>query len=247
MTVDLACGELTIRVDRSLTEMARERVFSEQFAVPPARPPALTVRRVSDLQGTRVEGPLGSAVVRLEGEQLSAEVAEGPFLGELVLRFAWYVAATRQGGVLIHAAGVRAGDVALVACGRSGDGKSTLSRLCRGAGLSLLTDEVVMLFPDGRVSGTPFRSDPDNPGGPGVFRARHFVALEKADVEALRPLSPGDAARLVLAQAFDVAEVRIPRVEQHRRLLGFLASVQLGTLAFRKHPDAGAFVRSLLS
>ena len=245
-SVDLLCGTEVVRVDASLVEMSNERVFGARFAVPPARPPMLTVTRTTGLEGQVVEGPLGRALMKLEGDQLTVEVGEGQFLGELVLRLAWYIATTRQGGVLIHASCVRKGDVALVACGKSGDGKSTLARLAVGAGLTLMTDEVVMLFPDGRVGGTPFRSDADNPGSPGVARCRNFVALEKAPVEQLKPLAARDATHLVISQCFDVEVVRIARAEQHRRLLGFLASVQLGTLAFRKDPEAGRFVASLL-
>ena len=148
--------------------------------------------------------------------------------------------------MLIHACALREGDTAIVAAGKSGDGKSTLSRLGVGAGLALLTDEVVMLFPDGRICGTPFRSDFENAGQPGLVKAKYFFALEKAPGEELKPLSALAATQLAMAQCFDVAEVALPRAEVRQRLLQFLSNVELRTLTFRKDPAAGIFVRDLL-
>ena len=100
---------------------------------------------------------------------------------------------------------------------------------------------------DGRVCGTPFRSDFENAGQPGLVKAKYFFALEKAAGEELKPLSALAATQLAMAQCFDVAEVALPRAEVRRRLLGFLGSVELRTLAFRKDPAAGVFVRGLIS
>jgi hypothetical protein len=244
-TVDLRCGAQVVRVDASICEMATERVHWRRFVVT-GEAPVLTVRRHAQLEGTSIDAPLGKCTFRLKDDVLDVAVEDGMFRGELVLRLAWYLAGTRAGAVLIHACALREGDVGVVAAGKSGDGKSTLSRLGQGAGLALLTDEVVMLFPDGRVSGTPFRSDFDNVGQPGLVKARYFFALEKAPQEELKPLSALSAAQLAMAQCFDVAEVALPRAEVRRRLLSFLSHVELRTLAFRKDPEAGRFVRGLM-
>ena len=245
--VELACGASTVSVDRSILEMSTERVHWRAFlTTDTAAPPMLRVERHDQLEGTVVAGPLGTCVARLEGDVLQVVVNDGPFLGELVLRLAWYLATTRQGGVLVHAAALAQGDDGLVACGKSGDGKSTLSRLCRSGGLRLLTDEVVQLFPDGQAGGTPFRSDFDNVGSPGLVRARYLVALRKADSENLEPLGASDAAQLAMAQCFAVDEFAIPRADVRRRILGFLSNVELRTLAFRKEPHVAEFVREIL-
>lgn len=242
----LACGDAVVEVDDSLAEMSRPRVHVGAFTVQSAASPVLSIVRVSRLDGQLVEGPLGRCTVRLDGSRLEVEVGDGAFLGELVLRLAWYLITTRHGGVLIHASGLAHGSEAVVACGKSGDGKSTLARLGVGAGLRLLTDEVVQLFPDGRVGGTPFRSDFDNVGSPGLARARYFLTLIKAESEALRPLAPLEAGSVALAQSFDVDAFRLPRVELRRRVLAFLSNVELRALEFRKHEDAGLFVRGVL-
>lgn len=246
-TVELLCADQVVRVDASICEMATERVHWRRFLAPPGSTPALVVRRHPTLEGTQIDAPLGRCTFRFDGATLDVAVDDGMYRGELVLRLAWYLLGTRLGAVLIHASAVRLGDVALVAAGKSGDGKSTLARLCLGAGLELLTDEVVMLFPDGRISGTPFRSDFDNVGQPGLVRARYVVALEKAQREALEPLNPLAAVQLAMSQCFDVAEVALPRAEVRRRLLAFLAAVEPRTLAFRKDPAAGRFVREALA
>jgi hypothetical protein len=246
--VALACAREVIEVDRSIAEMSTERVHWRRFVVAPSgAPPALRILRRARLEGQVIEGPLGRCVIDLQGDALAVQVADGPFLGELVLRLAWYLVTARLGGVLLHAAAIESDGAALVACGKSGDGKSTLSRLCRGEGLRLLTDEVVQVFPDGRVGGTPFRSDEDNDGSPGLAPARFFCALRKAGDEALEPLSATEAVQLALGQCFTIDQVAVPRVETRRRLLAFLGAVQLRTLAFRKDPEAGAFVRRVLA
>lgn len=245
-SVDLVCARQVLRIDASICEMATERVHWKRFLAPVGSQPDLVVTRHAELTGETIDAPLGKCTFQLGEGTLDVAVEDGTFRGELVLRLSWYLLATRQGAVLIHACGLKQGDAAIVAAGKSGDGKSTLSRLGVGAGLELLTDEVVMLFPDGMICGTPFRSDFENAGQPGLVKAKYFFALEKAQAEALKPLSALAATQLAMAQCFDVAEVALPRAEVRRRLLGFLGSVELRTLAFRKDPAAGEFVKRAL-
>lgn len=247
---DFDCAGAVIRVEASLAEMSKPRVHLDAFAVTPPSgvAPALTIVRHASLPEDALvaEGPLGRCRYYLDGTRLDVEVPDGMFPGELVLRLAWYKVATGRGAILVHAAGVTDGRRALVAAGKSGDGKSTLSRLSREGGLSLLTDEIVQLFPDGTAAGTPFRSDADNVGQPGRVPVVALVALRKAPHEALEPLAPLGAAQLVTSQSFDGAVFALPRTEVSRRVLAFLSNVRLGTLAFRKDVAVSAFVRRLL-
>lgn len=247
--MDLVCGAVRVRVDDSICAMAAERVHCTAFSArDESLPLALTVKRLATVEGgTRIDAPLGVCTFRRAGDLVEVAVDDGMWRGELVLRLTWYLAGTGQGAVLIHANALSNGSSAFVAAGKSGDGKSTLARLSVGAGLTLLTDEVVMLFPDGRISGTPFRSDVERPGTPGLVHAKYFFALEKAQREELKPLSALDATQLAMAQCFDVAEVALPRSEVRQRLLAFLSKVSPATFAFRKHDDAGAFARAELA
>lgn len=245
--VNLQCGAQVLRVDGSICEMARERVHWESFLATSGEPPALTISRRSAVDGLAIDAPLGQCTVRVEGPSLDVAIEDGVFRGELVLRLAWYLLTARQGGVLIHACGLKYGSSAVIAAGKSGDGKSTLSRLGIAAGLELLSDEVMQLFPDGRVSGTPFRSDVEQPGRPGLVQAKYFCALEKAPHEALRPLSALAAVGLAAAQCQEVGQMAIPRDETRRRLLGFLSQVEPRLFAFRKDPAAGEALKEWLT
>lgn len=246
--VHLFCAGGTIAVDRSLAELARPRVHVDAFTVAPAVRPLLEVRLVPGLEGLALDTALGQATVRHEGQVLQVDLARpGPFPAELALRLGYHVATARLGGLLLHSCALARGEHAVVACGKSGDGKSTLARLGKAAGLDLLTDEVVQLFPDGRVGGTPFRSDADNVGSPGLSRVKYFLTLVKADHEALLPLPAMEAAAVAMAQCFDVEAFSLPPAELRARLLGFLGAVELRALSFRKHPAAGTFVRDLLA
>lgn len=241
----LRCANEVIAVDASIAEMSRPRVHVGAFEDRSGRPAAFSIERARGLQGLRLETPLGLATVALEANRLLVDIEEGPFLGELALRLGYFVLTARLGGLLIHASAMAAGQRCLVACGQSGDGKSTLARLTRPS-TTLLTDEVVQLFPDGMAGGTPFRSDFDNVGSPGLYPASHFVSLRKADLEALEPMAPADAVALALAQSFEPHAYGLPRAETRRRVMQFLGAVQLGTLAFRKDEAVGPFVARLL-
>lgn len=246
MPVHLWCANEVVAVDASIAEMSRPRVHIGAFEDRTGRPAAFSIERVKGLTGGQhLDTPLGLATVALEPKRLLVDIEEGPFLGELALRLGYSVLTSGLGGVLLHASGVARGTSALVACGKSGDGKSTLARLSASRA-TLLTDEVMQLFPDGRVAGTPFRSDFDNVGTPGLYTAKYFVGLRKADHEALDPLEPSAAFNLAIEQAFEPHAFALPRVETRKRLMQFLSAVLLRTLAFRKDAAVGAFVASAL-
>jgi len=245
MSLGLRCANEVIAVDASIAEMSRPRVHIGAFEDHSGQAPLFSVERHRGLQGQRLETPLGLATVSLEANRLSVDIEEGPFLGELALRLAYFIVTARLGGLLIHASGLAVGQRGLIACGKSGDGKSTLARLSRSS-TRLLTDEVVQLFPDGMAGGTPFRSDFDNVGSPGLCRASHFVSLRKADLEALESMTATDAVSLALSQSFEPHAFALPRVETRQRIMQFLGAVELGTLAFRKDEAVGPFVARLL-
>ena len=255
MALVLRCASELIAVDESIAQMSRPRVHVGAFEATSqgSALPRFAIERVKGLHlhgGLRLETPLGAATVLLEDTRLQVDIEEGPFLGELALRLGYFVLTSRLGGILIHASalGLGADGPCVVACGQSGYGKSTLARLCSGyPALQVLTDEVVQIFPDGTAGGTPFRSDMDNVGRPGLRRAKYFVALRKAAHEALEPLETMTAVTLGVAQAFEPHAYALPRVEARRRLMQFLSAVELGTLAFRKDPAVGPFVASQLS
>ncbi len=184
--------------------------------------------------------------VRGNGLELEVDVADTSTAAEACLRLAWHLAVAHLGGFLVHSSCVAAGDRALVAAGSSGDGKSTLASLARAAGLTILSDEVNALFPDGDVRSTPFLSDVALAGHDARAAVRYWVGLRKGDTERWEPMSAAQAMQLLGAQTFDTGGLGLPRPELRRRQLAFLGHVTPRWLTFRKHPDAGAFVRDAL-
>jgi hypothetical protein len=84
-----------------------------------------------------------------------------PFALDSLLRVLWSVFLPREGGALVHACGLRHGEVGVVFPGQSGAGKTTLARKAPDAD-DVLSDEMVALraTDDGwRVYGTPFWGD----------------------------------------------------------------------------------------
>jgi hypothetical protein len=85
-----------------------------------------------------------------------------PFALDSLLRVLWSIFLPLEGGALVHACGLRHGEIGVVFPGRSGAGKTTLARKAPDAD-DVLSDEIVALrpapeggVPGWRVYGTPF-------------------------------------------------------------------------------------------
>lgn len=135
-------------------------VAIRMFAVPgeefhPVEQPGWRVRFDLDCddQSVRVAG--AGLMARLDGYPLPVVAAwivgaEQPgFEGrvENLLRIVVAHRALALGGVLLHSAAVRLGEVAYLFFGPSGAGKSTLSRLSAERGLEVLSDELNVVLP----------------------------------------------------------------------------------------------------
>jgi hypothetical protein len=128
-----------------------------------------------------------------------------PGIFENVLRAAVAYRLLDLGGLVVHAAGVADGGAAYLFLGRSGAGKTTLSRLSAAAGRTVLSDDLNALLPgaDGpRVAKLPFTGDVGDRrrGAPPLPLAR-LLRLEKAAADELRPLSKALAAAQLVACA----------------------------------------------
>lgn len=111
------------------------------------------------------------------------------------------------GGAVIHGAGLVADGDGLLFAGRSGAGKTTVSRMGLERGLAVLSDDLNALLPTGegtvRLAGLPFTGDLGGAGGTGgagaVFPLRGLYRLEKNPEDSLRPLSRAEAVATLLA------------------------------------------------
>jgi energy-coupling factor transporter ATP-binding protein EcfA2 len=95
-----------------------------------------------------------------------------------------------SGGALVHACGLAVDGKAHIFIGRSGAGKSTLARLASGAGVEVISDEIVPLRRErGRffVYGSPFWGEMRPAGRPLKIPLAGICALRKSRVNSLRP------------------------------------------------------------
>jgi hypothetical protein len=107
----------------------------------------------------------------------------------------------RQGGFMLHSAGIVKGGRAYLFLGKSGAGKSTLSKLAAGAGLEIISDEINLLRPEGRcyrVYGSPFWGEMRCEGRPGRWPLGGIYLLGKARVNSVSACGGGEALRSLL-------------------------------------------------
>ncbi len=91
----------------------------------------------------------------------------------------------------------------MVAIGPSGAGKSTFTRLCtRAAQAAVLSDEVVALYPGGRVEGSPFCSELDLPSSLARARLAAVLLLAKGPEERMEEVSAQEAIAALMGQVF---------------------------------------------
>jgi hypothetical protein len=245
----LRCAAQVLDIEPEILELAGERCLHQRFVTDGS--PALSVRRRHGLEdGRALEGsPAPWGFYRIEADELLAHIPDDKWAAESVLRIAWQLSTFRQGGVLMHGCGFAWGGRGFAAIGQSTAGKSTLARLSCGApgGATLLSDEIVQLFPDGRLFGTPFRSDTDQPGRPGDDARLHtLLLLEKGAHEALTPLPPASVTPELLSQLYRGATGEVSSAEVVRRVLRLIDRVGVQRLTFRKDPAVGPFLRSRL-
>jgi hypothetical protein len=108
------------------------------------------------------------------------------------------------GGAVIHGAALVDGGEALLFAGRSGAGKTTVSRLGLEQGRTVLSDDLNALLP-GESGGAvlaalPFTGDLGGGAGPGaVYPLRGVMRLEKDVQDSLRPLRRAEAVACLMA------------------------------------------------
>jgi hypothetical protein len=241
----LTCGSGAICAPRALLKLAEPRCALRPFQGSPARE-SLTITTVPAIDQARrraLEGSLAPwGFYAVEGDTVLAHIPDDMWAAESVLRLAWQIVTHRQGGVLMHGCALAFGDRAVAAIGRSGAGKSTLSSLCSRSA-TVLTDEISQLFPDGRVHGTPFRSNVENVGSPRGATLASLLVLEKGLREAIEPVEATQAVPELVGQLYRVATDEVPQSELLRRVLALVDRVGVHRLTFRKDAAVAPFLR----
>ncbi len=242
----LHCGPQAFAVD--LKSLLPTRLEFQYFEEKTKVLPALHVELVEGLvDGVPFDGNLGQGSYTVVGDRLRIAAPLTDLRGEAIVRLAWAVLTERLGGVLLHASGVKRGDSAVIVCGKSGTGKSTLARHARNAGAQLLSDEIIQWLPDteqrqGRVWGTPFFSEADLSGGWHSAVPALACTVSHAPHEALAPWPPTEAVKVLMAQLFQAPHQSA--VHAAARLMPLLKHVSLGVFSCRNAPEAGAALLS---
>lgn len=116
------------------------------------------------------------------------------------LRAFYSRALLREGGMLLHCAGLVKNRKAYLFLGKSGAGKSTLSKLA-AAGADVISDELnIVRLEKGRytVHGSPFWGEMRNEGRQGAWPLGGVFLLKKAGTNRLSPCSKPEALKLLL-------------------------------------------------
>lgn len=218
-----------------------------ELTAPVSRPPSW-----QPLLPTVLHRPDGS--LRLEGDGFVAEISADRRKGwvrqpperfptEAVLRVLLAESLLRRGGMLIHGVALAHEGRAAVFTGFSGAGKSTLGHWGTQGGLSLLSDELVAVVPDGEgftVHGTPW-----NAGGPGRAALAMIGILTHAAEATLSPIEPSAVLRVLLSNVLEPGpEARGPLFHLAS---GLLDKVPTRRLAFAKDAQVARVLRDVLA
>lgn len=242
----LGTGGGPIAADLSVVQLGIGQKFAEPFRQVTQEGTLLLRPGLPGGVGHPLPGLMEGEVVGrflVEEAQLRYSVALEPLVCHSLLRAAWQIQVARAGGFLTHGTGVAFGDRGVLATGPSGAGKSTLAGFLLEAGGTLLSDEIVSVHPDGKLYGTPFRSTLEIPGSPGPSRLRTVLLLKKGSEESLADVPPSQAVERLLGQVFRPEGGELTLAQTLTRLTQALSGVTVKELTFRKHPDAGHFVK----
>jgi len=157
-----------------------------------------------------------------------------------------YLARRRQ-GMILHACGLLDAGRGLVFCGVSGAGKSTLAHLWHKAGVTVLSDDRLIVRPNGggfTIHGTPWHGEAGF-SLPASAPLTRLYLIQHASHNYVRPLTPGEAAARLLVRCFPPFYHRDGMtfiVDLLARLVTEVPCCELGFV-----PDAGVidFVRGL--
>ncbi|MDY7231931.1 potassium transporter TrkH [Hyalangium rubrum] len=246
----LRFGDWSVEVDAQLLTLAGERCTLAPFLSSAESASRLVLRAepVPEGQGAPLDPryPQGTRF-QVDGDVVRVEPPKGELDTELALRVGMQLATLRQGGLLLHAGGVAFGERGVVAIGPSGAGKSTFTRLCtQAAGAQVLSDEVLALYPEGRVEGSPFCSDLDLPSTRARAPLTAVLLLHKGTEERLEEVSPREALTVMLGQVFRPLPGEGSPREVLRRLAHIVEQTTVRRFVFRKDEAAAGFVRDWL-
>lgn len=259
MTLALAGWTVLLECEDPALEEALVRAFPAFRIEAPAQARIRVLRPAvpSPAPGVRSmpeSRPVPGGGLRVEGEDYVADIApegrsatvtgEGRFPVEGVLKVMLAGELARRGGLLVHGVAVEHQGRAALWTGQSGAGKSTLSALWARAGGTVLTDELVAVWPEAdgwRAAGTPW-----NVGVPREASLRVVGTLGWDTASRWEPVGAGEVARVLLLNALLPESSAAGR----RHLMGtasrLLGEVETARLVFARNASAADVVRARL-
>jgi hypothetical protein len=212
----------------------------------PAFQMSMTASGGIGLSRTDAEGEI--ALPRSPDEPVRARfrIADSGHCLDAAVRVGASIALPRRGGLLLHASAVAAGDRALIFCGVSGAGKSTIASLLDDASpaIAKLADELLVVAPAPDAGGwrahvTPFLCSRGLPHGASVpVDSLHM--LSQAAQHRRTKLAPAAALRHLLRHVL----VYVAEPDTADRVLAsaarLVAEVPCHVLEFAKDPSVAA-------
>lgn len=155
----------------------------------------------------------------------------------------------REGGILLHSAGVLTPTGGYLFTGASGAGKSTLSGFFAERGASVLSDERMILRKSGKdfvMHGTPWVGSgayAENAASP----LTELFCLRHGPEHRTEPMPPSAVLSWVLPQCFLPHWDRTAMESTLAFLSDLIAHVPCQRLVFAKHPDVVEYVQNQLA
>jgi len=167
-----------------------------------------------------------------------------PYAIDSVLRIVHTLLLAREGGFLLHAASAVRNGKAHIFTGRSGAGKTTLSRLAPGD-VTLLTDEIsyVRKSADGYTAfGTPFAGELAKAGENVSAPLAAVYLLVQGPENRLEPMVEAEAVRTLMRNILFFAQDEATVQSVFKSACEFAARVPLYRMTFTKSSDAWGLI-----
>jgi hypothetical protein len=207
-------------------------------------PPLLPAIHTESSGALRLEGDGYRALVQADRRHATIEQPPDRFATEAVLRILLADSLLRRGGLLIHGVALAHGSNAALFTGQSGAGKSTLGHWGARGGLTLLSDELVAVVPEGDrfvAHGTPW-----NVGGNMSARLSVLGLLRHARDAQLGPIEPSAVLRVLLSNLVEPAETPSVRAQLFQIAGRLLAATAARELSFAPDPGAAEALKAAL-
>jgi hypothetical protein len=152
----------------------------------------------------------------------------------------------REGGLLLHSAGILSATGGYIFTGASGAGKSTLSGFFDTSGASVLSDERMIIRKSGEVfviHGTPWV-------GSGAYAKNEsgllteLYCISRGTQHRIESLPPGAVLARILPQCFLPHWDRTAMESTLAFLNDLIDHIPCGQLAFTKHPDVVDYIQN---